>query len=252
MEKAPINNEFYEGLHEKWYQDDGHAIALLKAENRTRGPWVADQIADRFADKKLSILDMGCGAGFLSNLLSLKGHKVTGVDLSASSLEEARKRDTTQTVSYRQANACERLPFSDESFDVVCALDVLEHVHYPQKLLDEASRVLKRQGLFFFHTFNRNWLSYLMIVKGVEWIMRETPPNLHAYKLFIKPKELKSFLEKRGLFTEMITGFAPQFFSLAFLKMLITGSVPQDLLFVFTRNLFTGYCGIARKKGVDG
>ncbi|HEY4254745.1 MAG TPA: bifunctional 2-polyprenyl-6-hydroxyphenol methylase/3-demethylubiquinol 3-O-methyltransferase UbiG, partial [Chlamydiales bacterium] len=178
-----INNAFYDELGSEWLNRFDHPIALLRAENRTRVPWIVNEIGERVMGPA-KVLDVGCGAGLLTNQLSLEGHTVSGVDLSDSSLEVAKRTDTTQNVQYLKANAyC--LPFPNETFDVVSAMDVLEHVEEPNCLIAEASRVLKPNGVFFFHTFNRNLLSYLLIIKGVEWCVKNAPKNMHVYPLFI-------------------------------------------------------------------
>lgn len=240
-----INNDFYETLQDQWYHAKNHPIALLRAENNLRTPWICNELKQRFPNK-IDVLDVGCGGGFLTNALALEGHEVTGIDLSGSSLEVARRHDKTQSVQYLQGDAY-HLPFEAGTFDCVCAMDILEHVEDPARLIAEASRVLKKDGLFFFHTFNRNLLSYLMVIKGVEWFVQNTPPNMHVYNLFIKPKELKALCTKEQLQVETCLGFRPSLSCTAFWKMLATRQVPSDYTFKFSKSLATGYCGIAIK-----
>lgn len=85
-----VNNAFYEDLGDAWYEDQTHPIALLRAENASRNPWILDQIKNRLGPSQ-EVLDMGCGAGFLANTLALQGHRVTGIDISAQSLEIAKR-----------------------------------------------------------------------------------------------------------------------------------------------------------------
>ena len=250
MERQPghqtlINNRFYDDLEESWYTATNHPIALLRAENAVRGPWVSREIAKRFKPSA-RILDIGCGAGLLTNPLATEGYNVTGIDLSKSSLEVARKFDASNKVLYLCANAYD-LPFLPESFDVVCATDLLEHVENPLKVIQQASRVLRSGGIFFFHTFNRTLLSYLLIIKGAEWFVKNTPPNLHVYELFIKPEEMKTMCHGVNLEIDHLVGFAPQIWQKAFWKMLVTREVPKDFNFIFTKNTSTGYCGMAVK-----
>ena len=241
-----INNEFYDELGDDWTDRSDHPVALLRRENAFRTPWVIRELEERVPNK-VAILDIGCGAGFLSNPLAEVGHKVTGIDLSQSSLEVAQKRDLTKSVHYLQATAYS-LPFRNQSFDAVCAMDILEHVEEPNLLIAEASRVLKTGGYFFFHTFNRNPFSYFTVIKSMEWFVKNTPPNLHVYPLFIKPDELNEHLKNYKLQPIHWIGLAPKIFSRATLRLLMTGSVPPDFSFRFTRSLLSGYCGIAKKE----
>jgi 2-polyprenyl-6-hydroxyphenyl methylase/3-demethylubiquinone-9 3-methyltransferase len=103
--------------------------------------------------------------------------------------------------------------------------------------------------LFFFYTFNRNLLSWLVVIKGVEWFVRNTPKNLHVHRLFIRPDELARMCERSGLRTEDLLGIRPTILSWAFWKMLLTGRVPGELTFQFTRSLKMSYTGMARKVG---
>ncbi len=240
-----INNDFYEDLQEGWYAASDHPVALLRAENAIRSPWILEEIAKQYSSKT-SVLDIGCGAGLLTNALAKEGHTVTGIDLSESSLETAKRHDQTKTVRYIPANAYS-LPFADQQFDVVCATDVLEHVEDPGLLIAEASRVLKTNGLFFFHTFNRNPLSYIIVIKGVEWCVKNTPKNMHVYPLFIKPYELDELCQIYRLQVQKWVGLRPQIFNWPFFKMLLTRKVPKNFRFCFSKSLATGYCGIAQK-----
>ncbi|HXF28508.1 MAG TPA: bifunctional 2-polyprenyl-6-hydroxyphenol methylase/3-demethylubiquinol 3-O-methyltransferase UbiG [Chlamydiales bacterium] len=251
MERSPrqkdvINNDFYEMLQDGWYTASNHPVGLLRAENAVRNPWIANEIKKRVGKGAL-VLDIGCGAGLLTNYLALNGCDVSGIDISANSLEIARQYDATKKVRYVVANAYE-LPFHDESFDVVCAMDVLEHVEKPEQLIHEAARVLKPGGLFFFHTFNRNFLSYLVAIKGIEWFVKNAPKNMHVYDLFIKPKELRAMMQKELLEVTFLTGLVPCFWKSSFWKMLFTGIVPDNFRFTFMNNTMTGYCGIAKKQ----
>lgn len=243
--QAVINNEFYDSLGDSWYSAYDHPVALLRAENAVRTPWIIQEIKQRIGDTA-NVLDVGCGAGLLTNELALNGFKTTGIDLSDSSLQVAQKFDVSRKVSYQHANAY-ALPFQDESFDVVCAMDILEHVYMPHQLIHEASRVLRSGGLFFFHTFNRTFLSYLLVIKGVEWFVKNCPPNMHVYPLFITPEELKAMCNVENLKVEKLQGLEPVLWNKALLQLLMTKTVPSDFQFKFSSSLSTGYCGIAKK-----
>jgi 2-polyprenyl-6-hydroxyphenyl methylase/3-demethylubiquinone-9 3-methyltransferase len=242
---AEINNAIYETLGERWYEAWDDPVALLRAEGRVKHPWILKKIQENFAEMKVEILDVGCGAGFLPNDFAREGYPMTGVDLSAESLKVARKYDKTNTVKYLEADAL-HLPFPDAHFDVVTCMDFLEHVEDPEKYIHEMSRVLRPGGLFFFHTFNRNLLSWLFIIKSVEWLVKNTPKHMHVINLFIKPSELAQSCQKSGMGPVEMTGIRPVFSSIP-LRSLFSGVVPKSFRFQLTRSLLLSYMGYARK-----
>lgn len=250
--KQEVNNEIYDQFGESWYTESSDAVVLLRTEGRLKNPWVEKVIISQLPNASRSpgdarILDIGCGGGFLSNYLAEKGFRVVGVDQSESSLHTARRHDATQSVVYEQADAY-HLPYPDGTFDVACAMDFLEHVEEPDRVVAEASRVLKPGGIFFFHTFNRNWISNLVVIKGMEWLIRNVPPRLHVHRLFIKPDELARMCESRSMPVQEMLGIRPKFGSFAVLKALMTGVVTESFRFEFTSSLAIAYAGYARKQ----
>jgi 2-polyprenyl-6-hydroxyphenyl methylase/3-demethylubiquinone-9 3-methyltransferase len=241
----PVNNRIYAELGARWYEAQDDPVALLRAESRLRNPWLAKQIEDSFGARACRVLDIGCGAGFLGNYLAQRGHAVTGIDAAQDALAVARLHDVSGQARYVQGDAL-HLPFENGSFDVVCALDFLEHVEDPDRAIDEAARVLAPGGSFFFHTFNRNFLAWLVIIKGVEWFVRNTPVDLHVLRLFLKPAEVRASCLRHGLEAPLFHGMRPKL-GLPFWKMLLTRRVPSDFAFTFTSNTVLAYTGVAKK-----
>ena len=97
--------------------------------------------------------------------------------------------------------------------------------------------MLRPGGLFFFHTFNRNLLAWLVVIKGLEWFVRNTPERMHVLPLFIKPRELAAYCRAAGMEPREWTGMRPEVCRGAFWRMLATGRVPEDFAFAFTRSL---------------
>ena len=243
-----VNNTWYADLGSRWYEAEDTPIALLRAEARHRNPWIAGEIARVLGRGPRDVLDLGCGAGFLANDLAARGHRVTGVDTTAENLSVARARDTTRSVAYRIGDAT-ALPFADASFDVVCAMDLLEHVEQPERLVREAARVLRPGGMLFFHTFNRTWLANLIVIKGVEAFVANTPKDLHVLRLFIPPADLAAMCRDAGLDIVDLRGSRPRF-RWPLWRMLATGKVGDDFAFTFTRSTALGYTGYARRRAM--
>jgi 2-polyprenyl-6-hydroxyphenyl methylase/3-demethylubiquinone-9 3-methyltransferase len=240
-----INNDWYADLGERWYRAEDTPIALLRAESRHRNPWIADEIVRVFGPSAQRVLDLGCGAGYLSNYLATAGHCVTGIDTTAENLSVARAHDVTQTAKYEVGDAC-ALPYPARSFDVVCAMDLLEHVTDPEKLIAEVGRVLRPGGVFFFHTFNRTKAAHLIVIKGVDWFVANAPKDLHVIDLFRTPAEVSAMCERAGLEVTLLRGSRPRF-RWPLWRMLVTGKVGDDFAFTWTKSLAIGYTGCAHK-----
>jgi 2-polyprenyl-6-hydroxyphenyl methylase/3-demethylubiquinone-9 3-methyltransferase len=189
---------------------------------------------------------VGCGAGFLSNYLAREGFDVTGLDASRASIDVAARHDGSGKARYLLGDA-RRLPFEDASFDVVCAMDFLEHVEDPARVVTEVARVLRPGGTFFFHTFNRNALAWLVVIKGVEWFVKNTPRHMHVLRLFIKPRELEQMCQTAGMSFVELHGSEPVVLSRAFWQMLFTRVVPADFRFRFSKSCLLAYTGCARR-----
>jgi 2-polyprenyl-6-hydroxyphenyl methylase/3-demethylubiquinone-9 3-methyltransferase len=243
--KPKVNNDYYNHLGESWYGADNDPIAVLRAEQEAKNPWVEDVINENFTTKDLRIADIGCGGGFLTNYLAQKYSSVFGLDASESSLEVATSKDRTGSVEYIVGNAYE-LPYQTASMDIVCAMDFLEHVDNPGKVVAECSRILKPGGLFFFHTFNRNLLSWLIVIKFMEWFVPNTPKNLHVLHLFIKPSELQKMMTFNKLSTKKIVGIGPRF-NWAFFKSIFSRKVLPGFGFKLGGPTLLGYIGFSKK-----
>jgi 2-polyprenyl-6-hydroxyphenyl methylase/3-demethylubiquinone-9 3-methyltransferase len=238
---AAVNNTWYADLGSRWYDAQDTPIALLRAEARHRNLWIAAHVGS----EPRTILDLGCGAGFLANDLAARGHHVTGIDTTRENLDVARARDTTHSAVYVLGDAC-ALPYADASFDVVCAMDLIEHVEAPDTLIAEVGRVLRPGGLFFFHTFNRTWQANLVVIKGVELFVDNAPADLHVLRLFVTPGELVEMCRASRLEPVEILGSRPRF-RWPLWRMLATGKVGDDFEFTFTRSTKLGYTGYAAK-----
>jgi 2-polyprenyl-6-hydroxyphenyl methylase / 3-demethylubiquinone-9 3-methyltransferase len=199
-----IDNEYYEGMDELWWDPAGPA-AILHAINRPRVDFYLKALGD--LGGRL-VLDAGCGGGLVARELAAAGAEVVGVDRSLGSLGVARR---AVGVSFRPAQGrLERLPFAAGSFDAVVAADVLEHLPDLPAAVAELARVLAPGGSFVFDTVNRTFWSWFTGVFGLEQVLRMVPRGTHDWRLFIRPAELDRLLRRVGLEPVTVCGLAPR------------------------------------------
>jgi len=212
MRTQRIDNRLYDRLG---YGDlDNGPLGMLIGMNDARLDYLRPVLERELGEELegVRLLDIGCGIGILAEPLARLGCAVTGVDPSLASLELARTRakQSGLDIDYRQGRG-EALPFNDAAFEVVTCCDVLEHVDDLPAVLSDVARVLTPGGLFLFSTLNRTLLSWLLAIKGLQdWsATRLVPPDLHDWRLFIRPRELESLLATRHLNLRDITGLQP-------------------------------------------
>lgn len=243
--KPQVNNDYYNHLGDSWYDSNTDPVAVLRVEQHAKNPWVEKVINDNYTSKNLKIADIGCGAGFFTNFLATRYSSIYGIDASSSTLDVAKSKDSTGKVQYVVGDAY-KLPHESGSMDVVCAMDFLEHVDRPEDVVGECARILKPGGLFFFHTFNRNLLSLLIVIKFMEWFVPNTPKNLHVLHLFIKPSELRIMMMIKKLTTQKIVGIGPRF-NWYFLKSVLARKVLPGFSFKVGGKTSVGYIGYSKK-----
>ena len=158
----------------------------------------------------MSVLDLGCGGGFMAEALARRGATVIGIDPSAPAIEAAREHARTEglDIDYRIGTG-EAIPAPDASLDCVVVVDVFEHVADVSLVLDEIRRVLKPGGLLLFDTLNRTKVSAFVFVTLGEDILRIGPRGTHDPAKFIKPAELQAMLAKAGFEAAPVKGLGP-------------------------------------------
>jgi 2-polyprenyl-6-hydroxyphenyl methylase/3-demethylubiquinone-9 3-methyltransferase len=213
-----IDNRWYDELGDEWWSPNGR-MALLQQLNPARATYFRAACAralGRPADdggdvRGLRVLDVGCGGGFLAEALARAGAEVSGVDLSAGTIETAQCHARRQglAVDYRVADAAD-LPFPDGAFDAVLSSDFLEHVSdHLDAVVAEQARVLRPEGVMGFETVNRTWRARLVLVWLGERILRVAPRHLHDPRMFVRPSELAACLSRHGLRVVELAGLSP-------------------------------------------
>jgi 2-polyprenyl-6-hydroxyphenyl methylase/3-demethylubiquinone-9 3-methyltransferase len=257
----PINNEIYSLQASGWWNEN-HFLHLLKTGiNPPRFGYFRDALTRQLGlqPEDLSVLDVGCGGGILSEEFAKLGCHVTGIDPSAPSLETARKHAANKnlTIDYRQANG-ESIPFAANTFDVVVCCDVLEHVDDLEKTLREAARVLKPGGMLCYDTINRTAESRKANIFAAQDFALTSffPRNTHVWEKFITPNELLALFEKVGFENRDMTGLNSALPDLQVagllirrkLGMLSFAELGRQLQFQTGGGLQTSYLGWAVRK----
>ena len=148
----------------------------------------------------MTLLDIGCGGGLLSEPMARLGATVVGADAAARNIPvaQAHARQSGLAIDYRHTTA-EDLAAAGERFDVVLNMEVVEHVADPQAYLVACRELLKPGGLMVCSTLNRTAKSFAMAILGAEWVMRWLPKGTHDWAKFITPDELYALIGKAGL-----------------------------------------------------
>ena len=197
-------------LAEKWWDKSGD-FKPLHVINPLRANYIASKVD--LTGKK--ILDVGCGGGILAEALSDAGAIVTGIDAAGPGIEIAKlhAQDNNKSINYMESTAEDLLNSSEEKFDIVTCLEVLEHVPDPELLVRTCINLLKSEGDLFLSTINKNPRSWITAIVGAEYIFNILPKGTHEFNKFIKPSSLGSFIrrgsaeliESKGMFYNPIT-----------------------------------------------
>jgi 2-polyprenyl-6-hydroxyphenyl methylase / 3-demethylubiquinone-9 3-methyltransferase len=190
-----------------WWDPHGPMAALHKF-NPVRLAYIRDRTAEHFGrDPKsleslagLRVLDIGCGAGILCEPLARLSAAVVGADPSAENIAVAQAHAARSglTIDYR-ATTAEALAPAGEMFDVVLAMEVVEHVADVEAFIAHAAAMVKPGGLLFVATLNRTAKSFALAIVGAEYILRWLPRGTHRWDKFVRPDELEAAIEQSGL-----------------------------------------------------
>ena len=194
-------------LAQQWWDPRGPMAALHKF-NPVRLAYIRDRAAAHFDRDPLQrdslaglrVLDIGCGGGILCEPLTRLGASVVGVDPSESNILVAQKHAARSglTIDYRNSTV-EALAEAGEAFDVVLAMEVVEHVADVPLFVELAAKTVKPGGLMFVASLNRTVKSFALAIVGAEYILRWLPRGTHQWDKFVMPDELELAIEQGGL-----------------------------------------------------
>lgn len=197
----------FENLGEDWWNPDGK-MGPLHDMNPVRLAYLRREICRHYNKDEntlkslsgLSIADIGCGGGVVAEPLCRMGASVTGLDAGANNIKIAKAHAQKQSLDIRYvAGTVEELARKGEAFDVVTALEIIEHVADPDLFIKACCSTVKKNGLLILSTLNRTPKSYLFGILAAEYVLHLLPAGTHDWKKFQKPSELVRRLEHNGL-----------------------------------------------------
>lgn len=209
MKKQDSNNyspeelERFERIAAEWWDPQGKFRPLHQIN-----PLRANYIDERSPVAGKQILDIGCGGGLLCEALSHRGARVTGIDLGANAIEVARAhmKQSKLDIDYQQTSSAELRRTRGKRFDIVCCLELLEHVPDPARTVDDCASLARPGGDIYFSTINRTAAAWLIAIVGAEYVLNWLPRGTHDYRKLIRPSELDEWQRKAGLQQVAIRG----------------------------------------------
>ncbi|MBV8827232.1 MAG: bifunctional 2-polyprenyl-6-hydroxyphenol methylase/3-demethylubiquinol 3-O-methyltransferase UbiG [Bradyrhizobiaceae bacterium] len=199
----------FAALAAEWWDPRGR-MGMLHKLNPTRLTYIRDTACRHFDREPkarkcldgLRVLDIGCGAGILCEPLARLGVAVLGADPAESNIAAARvhAQRSGLTIDYR-ATTAEALAEAGETFDLVLAMEVVEHVADLAAFVRCCAGMVRPGGLMVTATINRTLKSFALAIVGAEYVLRWLPRGTHRWDKFVTPNELEAALERNGLRT---------------------------------------------------
>jgi 2-polyprenyl-6-hydroxyphenyl methylase/3-demethylubiquinone-9 3-methyltransferase len=203
-----------------WWDENGPFKPLHKL-SPLRLQYIRSQICAHFtrdpasldALKALDILDIGCGGGLVSEPLARAGAIVTGIDAAEENIAIAREHAaetgfSPKQLSYQAVTAEALLKTEKKRYDVVLALEIVEHVADLPFFVETAAKLVKPGGIIVFSTLNRTPRSFALGIVAAEYLLRWVPRGTHQWKKFVRPSELAGHLRAAGFSATDITGMS--------------------------------------------
>jgi 2-polyprenyl-6-hydroxyphenyl methylase / 3-demethylubiquinone-9 3-methyltransferase len=210
----PVEVERFERLAGEWWDTRGK-LKPLHAQGPARLSFIRDALVRHFELKPgglkalsgLSVLDVGCGGGLVSEPLARLGANVTGIDPTLDSIAAARRHAEGQglAIDYRSASV-EDLVAKGERFDAVVCMEVIEHVPDQAAFVKSLWQLVRPGGAIVMSTLNRNMKSYALAIVAAEYVLGWIPRGTHDWNRFVTPEELTGHLAAAGFGAPTFSG----------------------------------------------
>lgn len=187
----------FTAMASRWWDPAGE-MAPLHHINPARTQYI-DKVCGGLAGQK--VIDVGCGGGLLSEALARRGAEVTGIDLAEASIAVAREHAGASglAIDYQCVATEAMAQRAPKSFDVVCCLEMLEHVPDPEAIIKACADLLRPGGLAVFSTLNRSPRAFALAIVAAEHVLGLIPKGTHQFAQFIRPSELSRAVMASGL-----------------------------------------------------
>ena len=204
--------EKFSKIAEEWWDPRGKFKPLHKF-NPIRISYIKDNIIKSLKLKnqekplqKVSILDVGCGGGLLSEPMKKLGAEVVGIDASEKNIQIAKLHAKKNNLDINYFCSSPENFTKKMKFDVVLNMEIVEHVEDVDFFLKSSAKLLKKGGIMFVATLNKTLKSYLFAIIGAEYILRWLPIGTHEWEKFVKPSDLIEILRKYDLKLDALDG----------------------------------------------
>ena len=215
-----IEVEKFSKLASDWWNPNGK-FKPLHLFNPARIAFIKDKLISHFKRdsnsekplKELKILDIGCGGGLLCEPLNRLGAAMTGIDASNNNIEVAKlhSKEMNLVIKYIHCSP-ENLNLKNE-FDVILNMEVVEHVSNVNLFIRNCSKLIKKNGIMFVATINKNLKSYIFAILGAEYILRLLPIGTHNWDKFLTPLDLEIIANKNNFLIDETVGMKFNLFS---------------------------------------
>ena len=212
--------EKFSTLAKDWWNPKGK-FKPLHLFNPTRIKFIKEKLIFHFKLdpdislplRGLKILDIGCGGGLLCEPLSRLGAEMTGIDASNINIEVAKLHSKKMNLNIKYIHCSpEKLNFKNK-FDVILNMEVVEHVSNVNVFIQNCSKLIKKNGIMFVATINKNLKSYFYAILGAEYVLRWLPIGTHDWEKFLTPQELEIIASKNNFVIDEVVGMKYNLFS---------------------------------------
>ena len=205
--------EKFSKMAEDWWNPSGK-FKPLHLFNPVRIEFIKEKLISHFKLnaniskplKKLKILDIGCGGGLLSEPLNKLGASVTGIDPSKINIKVAKLHSKEMKLNIKYIHCSPENLNLKSKFDVILNMEVVEHVSNINLFIQKCSKLIKKNGIMFVATINKNLKSYVFAILGAEYVLRWIQIGTPDWNKFLTPQDLEIITNKNNFMYDDTVG----------------------------------------------